>query len=82
MPYARYICAFSRSVADAGGRTFVVYPDLQIVCAMFDCVTAGSTAPGVHEESGRGPDRAWHEVGADPVTFPGSCTWSSPAERA
>ena len=36
-----------------GGRTRFEYPAWQIVVSMFAWVTRGSTAPGVHAESGR-----------------------------
>ena len=35
------------------GRTVAVQPDLQIVCEIFDCVTAGLVAPGVTEARGK-----------------------------
>jgi len=44
---------FNAVVYEEVGRIVFVYPDVQIVEAMLDCVTAGFIAPGVTLDIGR-----------------------------
>jgi hypothetical protein len=46
------LAAFSCSVTLSGGRTVSVQPLTQIVLSIVAWVTAGFSAPGVHEGSG------------------------------
>ena len=56
-PYAFIWSILSAFVYVAGGRTVVVYPETQIVIAIFAWVTRGSATPGVQTGSGRPLER-------------------------
>src|SRR5579859_7842215 len=71
--------ALIAAVTDSGGRTVAVYPETQIVWAMFAWVTRGSMAPGVSRGSGSTTPRgavAWV------VAMEGVAAWPADVDGA